>query len=52
VISRTAIERLAARSREHGHEHAARRFEEQAQSKRQQAVVIRQVLTEGTADAV
>ena len=40
------------RSREHGHEYVARRFEEQAQDKRQQAVLIRQVLTEGAADAV
>ena len=50
--SASMAEGLAARSRETGHEYVARRFEEQAQSKRQQAVVIRQVLTEGAADAV
>lgn len=50
--SATIAERLAARSREHQHEHAAKRFEEQARNKRQQAVVIRRVLTEGAADAV
>jgi two-component system chemotaxis response regulator CheB len=50
--SAAMAERLAARSRENEHEHAARRFEEQARSKRQQAVVIRQVLIAGAADAV
>jgi two-component system chemotaxis response regulator CheB len=50
--SAAMAERLAARSREYQHEHAARRFEQQARSKRQQAVVIRQVLTEGEADAI
>ena len=45
-------ERLAARSREHEHEHAARRFEERAQDARRRAAAIRQVLTEDVADVV
>ena len=42
---------LAARSRQQGHGHAAARFEERAREARQQAVVIRRVLTEGSSAA-
>jgi two-component system chemotaxis response regulator CheB len=45
-------DRLADRSREHRHGHAAARFERRAEEARQQAKVIRQVLTEGTSEAV
>ncbi len=44
--------RLAARSREHQHGHAVARFESRAQEARQQASLIRRVLTGGQADAV
>jgi len=42
-------DRLATRSREHGH--AVARFEERAHESRRQAAVIRQVLTEGASAA-
>lgn len=45
-------DRLAARSHEHQHGHAATRFERRAEDARQQARIIRQVLTEGTTEAV
>jgi two-component system chemotaxis response regulator CheB len=45
-------DRLAARSHEHRHGHAAARFERRAEDARQQARIIRQVLTEGTTEAV
>lgn len=45
-------DRLAARSHEHQHGHAAARFERRAEDARQQARIIRQVLTEGTSEAV
>ena len=45
-------DRLAARSHEHQHGHAAARFERRAEDARQQARIIRQVLTEGTTEAV
>jgi two-component system chemotaxis response regulator CheB len=45
-------DRLAARSREHQHGHAAARFERRAEDARQQARIIRKVLTEGTTEAV
>jgi two-component system, chemotaxis family, protein-glutamate methylesterase/glutaminase len=45
-------DRLAARSHEHQHGHASARFERRAEEARQQAKVIRQVLTEGTSEAV
>ena len=44
-------ERLAARSRGHQHLHAAARFEERAGEAREQAAVIRRVLTEDTSEA-
>jgi two-component system, chemotaxis family, protein-glutamate methylesterase/glutaminase len=44
-------DRLAARSRQHGHGHAQARFEERARKARQQAAVIRRVLTEGASTA-
>jgi hypothetical protein len=47
-----ALRRLAARSHEHQHGHAATRFERRAEDARQQARIIRQVLTEGTTEAV
>ena len=46
------VERLAARSREREHEHAAKRFEERARNARRQAAVIRQVLTKDVKDVV
>jgi two-component system, chemotaxis family, protein-glutamate methylesterase/glutaminase len=46
----TMADRMAARSRGHGHVHAAARFDERAQEARRQAAVIRRVLTKG-ADA-
>lgn len=39
--------RLSLRSRGHGHNHAAGRFEERAREAKEQAAVIRQILTEG-----
>jgi two-component system, chemotaxis family, protein-glutamate methylesterase/glutaminase len=45
-------DRLAARSHQHQHGHAAARFERRAEDARQQARIIRQVLTEGTTEAV
>lgn len=45
-------DRLATRSREHEHEHAAKRFEERAREARRQAAVIRRVLTGDAAEAV
>ena len=44
-------ERLAARSRRHQHLHAAARFEERAREAKEQATVIRRVLTEGAPGA-
>jgi two-component system chemotaxis response regulator CheB len=44
-------DRLAVRSRNHEHRHAAERFEERAREARRQAAVIRQVLTGGTSAA-
>lgn len=45
-------DRLAARSHEHQHGHAAARFERRAENARQQARIIREVLTEKTTKAV
>jgi two-component system chemotaxis response regulator CheB len=45
-------DRLAARSHEHQHGYTAARFERRAEDARQQARIIRQVLTEGTTEAV
>jgi two-component system, chemotaxis family, protein-glutamate methylesterase/glutaminase len=44
--SATMSERLAARSRENGHNHALARFEERAGEARRRAEVIRRILTE------
>jgi hypothetical protein len=43
---------LANRSREHGHDHAMRRFERRAEEARRQAKVIRRVLTCDAPEAV
>ena len=45
-------DRLAARSRHHHRGHAAARFEKRAEESRQQAKIIRRVLTEDTSEAV
>jgi two-component system, chemotaxis family, protein-glutamate methylesterase/glutaminase len=45
-------DRLAARSREHGHDHAFARFERRAEEARRQAKTIRHVLTEDASEAV
>jgi two-component system, chemotaxis family, protein-glutamate methylesterase/glutaminase len=43
--SAAMVERLAARSHEHGHNHAAARFEERSREARGRAAVIRRILT-------
>lgn len=45
-------DRLATRSHEHQHGHAASRFERRAEDARQQAKVIRRVLTEDSSEAI
>jgi chemotaxis response regulator CheB len=54
ILEESALmaDRLAARSHQHQHGHAAARFERRAEDARQQARIIRQVLTEGTTEAV
>ena len=45
-------DRLATRSRDHDHVHAAERFERRAEESRQQAKIVRRVLTESASEAV
>lgn len=44
--SATMVEGMAIRSRGHGHDHAAARFEERAREARRRAAEIRRILTE------